>query len=148
MADLILHPTDVGQWHAIVIEAQISTNFVLAENTESYLVFLLMRFTKKSRLIDSVLALDFLEAQRKFGAHKADTLRDIGDKSLLLCGLFPGIAKKRMVGLDYFVGMGQAAYLGVSELYQPKRASLYTDLSQQFTNLQIILQTMRGDCLQ
>ncbi len=44
--------------------------------------------------------------------------------------------------------MGQAAYLTVSELEEQPSANLYVQLSEQFNNLQQILQAMRGECLQ
>ena len=39
MNTLILHPTDMSQWHALVYEAQANTQIILPENSESYLVF-------------------------------------------------------------------------------------------------------------
>lgn len=60
MKRLILHPTDISQWHALVNEAQAATRLILNEATESYLVFLLMRFTQNPKLIESIVALDFL----------------------------------------------------------------------------------------
>lgn len=143
MDKLILHPTDLSQWHALVNEAQIATHLMLNENTESYLVFLLMRFSQATRLIESVIALDFLESTQVPGKRQLQLLRDIGDKSLLFCGLFPGMAEKRHVRLDYFTGMGQAAYLTVSELEEKESAMLYFQLSSQFLNMQQILQAMR-----
>lgn len=96
MKQLILHPTDISQWHALVNEAQAATRLILNENTESYLVFLLMRFSQGTKLIESVVALDFLESMRKPRQLQVELLRDVGDKSLLFCGLFPGIAKNAM----------------------------------------------------
>ena len=77
--------------------------------------------------------------------HQAELLRDVGDKSLLFCGLFPGIAAKRHVSLKYFSEMGQAAYLTVGELHPSTTANLYFQLSEQFIRLQHILQAMRGE---
>ena len=112
MNKLILHPTDTSQWYALVNEAQAATRHVLHENTESYLVFLLMRFAKATQLMESVIALDFLESKHAPGKRHIEFLRDVGDKSLLFCGLFPGIADRRHVRLDYFRDMGQGrAYL-------------------------------------
>lgn len=145
MKQLILHPTDISQWHALVNEAQAATRLVLNENTESYLVFLLMRFSQGPKLINSVVALDFLEAMRTRRSHQVELLRDVGDKSLLFCGLFPGMAKKRHVSLNYFSDMGQAAYLSVGELQASETADLYFQLSAQFVSLQHILQAMRGE---
>lgn len=145
MKKLILHPTDISQWHALVNEAQAATSLVLNENTESYLVFMLMRFSQATRLIESVIALDFLESMRAPGRRQVELLRDVGDKSLLFCGLFPGMASKRHVRLEYFSDLGQAAYLTVSELEESKSADLFSELSAQFLTMQHILQAMRGE---
>lgn len=144
MKKLILNPTDMSQWHALVNEAQASTRLMLNENTESYLVFLLMRFSQETQLIESVIAMDFLESMRTPGSRQVELLRDVGDKSLLFCGLFPGMATKRHVRLDYFSDMGQAAYLTVSELQEDKSDGLYYQLSAQFLRMQQILQAMRN----
>mgnify|MGYP000175567770 CR=1 FL=1 len=146
MKKLILHPTDTSQWHALVNEAQASTRLVLNESTESYLVFLLMRFSHTTQLIESVMALDFLESMRAPGNRQIELLRDVGDKSLLFCGLFPGMAVRRHVRLEYFSDLGQAAYLTVGELQESQSAELYFQLSAQFIALQQILQAMRGSC--
>ncbi|CAM3109197.1 Uncharacterised protein [Legionella steigerwaltii] len=147
MKQLILHPTDISQWHALVNEAQAATQLILTENTESYLVFLLMRYTQGPKLIESVVALDFLESMHRPRTLQMELLRDVGDKSLLFCGLFPGIAKRRHVSLEYFSGMGQAAYLTISELEGKHTADLYIQLSEQFLTLQHVLQAMRGECI-
>ena len=123
-------------------------DLILNENTESYLVFLLMRFSHGAKLIESVVALDFLESMRKPRHLQVELLRDVGDKSLLFCGLFPGIAEQRHVSLNYFSDMGQAAYLTVGELQDNQTADLYFQLSAQFVTLQQILQAMRGEYLQ
>ncbi|MDI9819048.1 MULTISPECIES: hypothetical protein [unclassified Legionella] len=147
MKRLILHPTEISQWHALVNEAQASTHLILNETTESYLVFLLMRFSQGPKLIESVIALDFLESMHN-PRRQVQLLKDVGDKSLLFCGLFPGIAQKRRVSLDYFADIGQTAYLTVSELHANQTAELYFQLSDQFLSLQQILRAMRGEVLQ
>jgi hypothetical protein len=144
MKTLILHPTDMSQWHALVYEAQASTQLILSENTESYLVFLLMRFSQTTQFLESVVAVDFLESMGVSGKRRVEQLQDVGDKSLILCGLFPGVAIKRQVGLEYFTDMGQSAYFMVSELHDSQRAELYLQLGHQFKALQQILQAMRG----
>jgi hypothetical protein len=147
MRELILHPTDISQWHALVNEAQSTTRLILNETIESYLVFLLMRFSQKPKLMESIVALDFLHGMNKPRQLQKDLLRDVGDKSLLFCGLFPGMAEKRHVNLDYFSKMGQAAYLTVSEILEQQKTDLYFQLSNQFASLQRILQAMRNDCI-
>jgi hypothetical protein len=145
MKSLILHPTDISQWYALVNEAQASTQLALNENTESYLVFLLQRFSQTPQLIESIIALDFLESMSIVGSRQIEQLKLVGDKSLLLCGLFPGIATRRNVTLEYYTDMGQAAYLSISELQKKPTSDLYLELSKHFLNMQTILQAMRGD---
>lgn len=145
MKDLILHPTDISQWYALINEAQASTQLVLDENIESYLVFLLQRFAQTPQLLESVLATDFLEAMHTVGKQQIESLRAVGDKSLLLCGLFPGIATRRHVTLEYYTGMGRSAYLTISELHEKPLSELYLQLSEGFLNMQKILQAIRGE---
>lgn len=145
MRNLILHPTVTSQWYALVNEAQASTGLVLNETTESYLVFLLMRFSQSTELMESVVALDFLESMHASGQRQIALLKDVGDKSLLFCGLFPGIANKRHVKLEYFSGVGKAAYLSASEFLDNEWAKIYLELGTQFLALQNILQAMREE---
>lgn len=142
MGRIILHPTDMCQWHALVNEAQAVTQLILDEELESYLVFLLMRFSSSSDWVESTIALDFLKSMQKKPIH-AELLREVGDKSLLFSGLFPEIAVTRNVGLDYYVGMGKAAYLTASEVEEKETAQLYYQLSMNFVNLQSVLHSIR-----
>lgn len=148
MKNLILHPTDISQWYALVNEAQVAAHLYLNESTESYLVFLLQRFVHNTHLVDTVVAMDFLQALQGSTPQKIDQLRDVGDKSLLLCGLFPGLADRRRVTVEYYAQMGQTAYLSLSELLEKSSADLFLQLSQHFCELQKTLQSMRGELYQ
>ncbi|KTC96449.1 hypothetical protein Lgee_2132 [Legionella geestiana] len=147
MKTLILHPTDTSQWHALVNEAQAATRLLLEEDTESYLVFLLMRYTGAPHMLESVLALDVLESMKALRQRKSLLMRDVGDKSLLFCGLFPGIARRRNVGLTYYADIGQAAYQHAGEMEGRESGALYLSLSSQFNVLRQILQAMRMEYL-
>lgn len=144
MKNLILHPTDISQWYALVTEAEVASQLNLNENTESYLVFLLQRFVQTPQMLDSTVAMDFLTALQGSTQLQIEQLKAVGDKSLLVCGLFPGLADRRHVTLEYYSRMGQSAYLTVSELQARADAELYSQLSHYFPDLQKILQTMRG----
>ena len=146
MNTLILHPTDMSQWHALLREAEACSRMILSEDTESYLVFLLMRFSKQQQLVESVIGLDFLEALQDIPAQQQmDRLQEVGDKSLLFCGLFPGMANKRRVSLNYFSNLGQNAYLTVSRYVEHPHALLFAELSDQFLCLQQVLQALQHE---
>ena len=148
MKNLILHPTDISQWYALVTEAEMASHLNLNENTESYLVFLLQRFVQTPQLFESAVGMDFLTALHGPASLQIEQLKAVGDKSLLVCGLFPGLANRRQVSVKYYSQMGQAAYLTVSELQERASSELYLQLSQHFLNLQKILQAMRGSFYQ
>lgn len=108
--DIKIHPTTTASWQSLIQEALEKRNYCLAEDLESYLVFLLMRFTEQPALANSVLATEYLESQSLHGLAQESQLRDVGDKCLLFGGFYPEQAHKRLVSLEYFVNLGRGAY--------------------------------------
>lgn len=143
MSSLVLQPTDLAQWHALVSEAQDACQYHLGEAIESYLVFLLMRFAERPELAQKVIALEFLQAQQASG-QKADILRDVGDQCLLFSGLFPKIAERRMVRVSYFVRIGRTAYDQLGTLVDNKCEGTFSRLADAFVRAMDVLQAMRG----
>lgn len=142
MESLILHPTDMSQWHALVSEAQHRSQLMLKENTESYLVLMLMRYAQQPRLVESILAIDYFQYLNKPKSIQIDLLQDLGDKSLLFCGLFPGVASRRRVSISYYAKMGRSAYYSISDLVQ-QDDNLFYHLGYQFKALQTVLEHLR-----
>ncbi|MBS0286374.1 MAG: hypothetical protein JSR17_03710 [Proteobacteria bacterium] len=141
MPSLILHPTSTAQWHALLMEAQQSSAIYLKEDVESYLVFMLMRFTGEPNIASSVLGLEFLQEYVR-EPHHYQQLKDVGDKCLLVAGLFPGRAIKRRVKLSYFVKLGQMAYSTISHSLSIQE-ELFIKLCTEFPKLMDVLQAMR-----
>ncbi|HUT42417.1 MAG TPA: hypothetical protein VM011_13880 [Gammaproteobacteria bacterium] len=150
MAQLILEPTSVAQWQALVQEAQSACDRTIDETLESYLVFLLMRFTDRPHCTARVMARDYLESQHLSGTHRLDRLREVGDHCLLFSGLFPQLAERRLVRISYFVNIGRNSYQQLSTVLDRGVSSVYGHLSDAFIVLMDILQAMRelgGDTL-
>ena len=144
MSSLILHPTTTAQWYALVNEAQVTCAVTLQEDLESYLVFLLQRFIDSPDIASSVLGLDFLQSYQQPSHHQQ--LKDVGDKCLLVAGLFPGRAIKRRVKLSYFVKLGQTAYSTLSN-YAIHQEELFNQLCFEFPKLLDVLLAMRETSL-
>ncbi|MBS0288942.1 MAG: hypothetical protein JSS07_02745 [Proteobacteria bacterium] len=143
MQSLILHPTSTAQWRALVEEAQRASTIYLKEDLESYLVFLLMRFTEEPSIASSVLGLDFLTGyQRMHNPYQFYRLKEVGDKCLLFAGLFPGRAIKRRVKVSYFVKLGQTAYSTISTCLSIQE-ELFIKLCVEFPKMMDVLQAMR-----
>lgn len=143
MGNLILHPNETTQWHALVHDACNACNINISEDLESYLVFLLMRSTNKPEITQKIVALDFLESSHKIGKQKETSLQEVGDTCLLFSGLFPALARKRRVKINYYVSIGQTAYAHLSNNFDNSFAALFAHLSNSFIQLMDILQSMR-----
>lgn len=143
MNSLVLHPTAVAQWHALINDAQHTSQVLLNEELESYLVFLLVRFAGQPQMAQSVLALEFLESVSEAGRRSSEKLQEVGDKCLLFSGLFPGRAKKRRVEISYFVDLGQSAYATFANHAGSTISPLFTELSLHFVALMSVLHATR-----
>jgi hypothetical protein len=119
-------------WQQLVREAEDSSQRTLDESLESYLVFTLMRFTADEQLVARVMALDFLEGMQSSGKQKEMCLRDVGDRCLLLAGLYPDAATRKRVSLKYFCDLGQSAYDELASHMKAALASLYAQLAHGF----------------
>lgn len=144
MKKLLVHPTDTAQWLALVTEAQASSQIQLHEELESYLVFMLMRFMGKPEMAASILGLEFLTGANSCGQQRYDQLRDVGDKCLLVSGLFPGRAERKRVRLSYFVKLGQSAYSTLSLSEESKGGELFGELSDRFVHMRDVLYAIRA----
>ncbi|MEO5573983.1 MAG: hypothetical protein ABIR48_05825 [Gammaproteobacteria bacterium] len=143
MTTLVAHATATAQWHALVTEAESAAACPLVEELESYLVFLLMRFSRKPEMTGNIIALDYLNGMLARGHVKQSRLRDVGDQCLLYSGLFPQQAGHRRVRISYFVDLGRSAYQQLSCGLGNSYAELYAHLSQDFVALMDVLHAIR-----
>jgi hypothetical protein len=143
MQQLILEPTSQAQWLALVHEAQARCDHHLDETLESYLVFLLMRFSDKPLCTTRIIAEDYLNCLACTGELRIDRLRDVGDHCLLFSGMFPQLAERRLVRISYFVNLGRSSYRQLSGLLDRSWSVVYENLSLAFVILMDVLHAMR-----
>lgn len=141
--NLILEQTEVAQWHSLIKDAEEQCSCNLDEAMESYLVFTLMRFMKHQDLATQVMALEYLRTHGLPKSMRIEQLRNIGDQCLLLSGLYPQRAERRLVRVSYYVNMGRSAYHHISDNVQKSAAELYRQLAEAFVTLMDLLQTIR-----
>jgi hypothetical protein len=143
MPQLLIHSSATEEWLSLVHEAESAAELHLDEEIQSYLVFLLMRFTEQPQLAASVMAVEYLQGMQSQGRICHDQLRNVGDKCLLYSGLFPERAERRRVKISYFVDLGRSAYQQLSDRMEHGAAAMYHHLAATFVSLMDILQTMR-----
>ena len=117
----ILTDNQTALWVDLVHEAEHDAAAPLGEELESYLVFLLIAHMRDTHLHRNAIAIDYLLAKAQAGQRHREELRTVGDRCLLLAGLYPEQARQRMVGLEYFIAMGSQAY---NELAHALRATV------------------------
>jgi len=140
---IITANTQAGLWQKLIHEAAQAHQLLLPEDLESYLVFLLMRYSKQSQLATSILGQEFLSSQQTFGKQRSLLLQEVADKCLLYAGLFPKRAERRRVKLSYYIALGCTAYALLAEQPSPSLSALYTQIKQNFIDLMDVLQTIR-----
>jgi hypothetical protein len=130
-------------WQALVHEAGERLHAPLDESRESYLVFVLLRFQRDDSLLARTLALEWLAAQENIGSARADALRDVGDRCLLIAGLYPGMVERRRVNADYFIELGRGAYFDVAQASRNAYAALFEELARSYRELVRTLRALR-----
>lgn len=94
----------------VPVEALHYTSGVLERMSETHQFFV----EQDGRYRDEVLGVKLLESGAKCLEVQKRVLRDIGDKSLLICGMFA--SNSRIVGQDYYLGLGRTAYQRLNSL--------------------------------
>ncbi len=131
---------EVASWQALIAEAEAHCGRQLDESLQSYLVFMLMRQLRRADLGSSALGLRLLEQQRRPGSG----LRDLGDECLTVAGLFPELARRRLVQVSYYVSLGRSAYGQLAERLSQGQAELFEELTDGFVALMEVLHGVRA----
>lgn len=144
MTNLVTDVQATAQWHSLVKEAESHSGIALDEEVESYLVFMLMRYTQKPEMAAKIMALEYLRGVQAAGAERQAALRDVGDQCLLFSGLFPKRAEHRQVRISYYVDLGRSAYHNVAEITRKTVSQMYLQLADRFVEMMDTLQAMRS----
>lgn len=132
--------------HRVLSERRVE----IAETTEFYLVNLLNEFVFADRLYfqtddgrreEEPLAVLYHRALLQEREEKIRTLRRLGDVSLYKAGFFAESLREGMVGTDYYIHMGGAAYGQVADLSgRSGFSAVYTELCQKFRSVVEVLE--------
>lgn len=150
MSELVATPSLKEFFKALLDEVISRQRVVLAEFTEFYVVNLLTEFTSTEKLFSQEedgrkdqepLALLYHRALLQEREERIRTLRRLGDVSLYRAGFFSSSLQNGLVGPDYYIQMGGAAYGQVAELSPATAfASVYRELCDKFRALVDVLE--------
>lgn len=146
MKDYGVEPTSMAQWYSLLQDAKHTVGSHLNEDIEHYLALTLDGFTHDTTSLSNAVATDYLESIKLESQQDANTLRKVGDRCLVLSGLFPERAQKCRVTLDYFVTIGRQAYYSISYVksYAANDPELFQALCNRFVELTDVLSAMRN----
>jgi hypothetical protein len=137
------HGTQAELWQALIRDGAQRGGVRLDQDEESYLGFVLIRYLRDEQLASHVLALDWLQALEERALARADALRDVGDRCLLIAGLFPQLAERRRLSSGYYIDLGGNAYRGVADAARAGYATLFAQLARGFRQLVTVLRNLR-----
>jgi hypothetical protein len=144
---LYLQPTELAHWHALVNEAQLKARHELGETLESYVVYLLMRFTQQPDISKTILAEDYLTAINSPRTNDGK-LQSVGDKCLILSGLFPDRNRQKGLPAEYIPKLGKSAFFALhqQESNNPNPDTVFGQLAHQFETVTRVIDYLRQPC--
>jgi hypothetical protein len=139
---VIPHSSVESFFHEVVTEALDRQGVEASEPTEWYLVSLLGEFAH-SRITDDALALKLAD-QHAEASERVKNLKQVGDTSLYVTGFFADSLERKIVGVDYYMGIGATAYRELSRrLTNSTVAEVYDELSGGFPQFVDVLAEVR-----
>ena len=149
VASSIIFLKPAEYFHGVVAGAISSLNVVASEHAQSYLVNLLSHFMvadnffpthadgKPASTLTEQLGIALEETRPE---QRALRLRQLGDFSLYVAGFFTDSLSRKLVDVDYYIGMGGAAYENVARLEEKRaRAVLFEELGGKFSQFVDVL---------
>lgn len=120
-----------GYFYEVLNESLEAVQVEATEPAGWYLVSLLGDFTR-TRLPDAPLALRLAEAQLASPAERVKTLKEIGDTSLYVAGFFAESLSRKLIDVDYYIGLGRGAYAELAGQLSGSLTDVYGELSEKF----------------
>lgn len=130
-------------FHEVVTDALSVVDLEASEPASWYLVGLLGDFTT-ARLPDEPLGMKLAAAPENPG-ERVRTLKEVGDTSLYVAGFFAESLSRSLVDVDYYVGLGQTAYIRLARSLGSRRpiSEVYEELAAKFPQFVDVLAAVR-----
>jgi hypothetical protein len=129
-------------FHEVLTGALEQEGLAASELTEFYLVSLLGDFTR-ARITDEPLSLVLAESSADAG-ERVKALKQVGDTTLYVSGFFTESIERQLVAVDYYIGLGEAAYGELARRLQSSTVSeVYQELAEKFPRFVDVLAAVR-----
>ena len=140
--ELTCHASVDGFFHEVVTDALEAVHLDASEPAEWYLVSLLGDFTR-ARIPDQPLVMLLAQTQAASPGERVKTLKEVGDTSLYVAGFFAESLSKKLVDVDYYVGLGTRAYGELAGRLGGSLTEVYRELAGKFPSFVEVLAEIR-----
>jgi hypothetical protein len=136
MAHELVRPASPVEFFKEQVEGAMQRQHLHASDwTVYYLVNLLASFVSSSRLqqipVHEPLGVRLARALATDGGPPREDLRQIADRALFLAGFFGDSLERRLVDLDYYIGLGGYAYSRLAS-HDDAFADVFGELAEKF----------------
>jgi hypothetical protein len=132
-----LHTEETLAWRALITRSEAEVALVLHQDVEAYLSRTLLRYLGRPARIIGTERTETLDA---LFAHPPDDPRVIGDRSLLLVGLFPEQVARYPVTLRQFIEHGRNAFRTCARRDNER---VFADVDREYIRIIDVLRAMR-----
>ncbi|MEZ4400969.1 MAG: hypothetical protein R3B06_13165 [Kofleriaceae bacterium] len=131
-----------GFFYEVLAESLAALHLKATEPAGWYLVSLMGDFTR-ARISDAPLAIRLAEAKLAPPAERVKTLKEVGDTSLYVAGFFAESLSRKLVDVDYYVGLGRGAYAELAGQLSGSLTEVYGELAENFPDFVEVLAEVR-----
>ena len=132
--------TYVKESYSLITEAEVSLSITLDQNVEAYLVHLFAHFMDKPSINTEPICIRMLASAQLPITQRKVLLKDIGDECLLINAMEWN--KRRWPSDNYYVEMGQSAYMNRAYVVNPIE-DIYDNLAISFATVTQVLRKCR-----
>lgn len=148
-ANVLLETQDVrGFFQEALTDLIDQHHMEVGDNTVAYLTNLLTTFMRSDRFYEwtpqgptlTPLAMLYGEVVRAPNRHyRQQMLRRLGDVALFVSGIFAESFQRKSYDVDYYIGMGGAAYSSLSDCFEGEaegrtQSQVFSELSERFAD--------------
>lgn len=99
---------------------------------------------KEGKTSEKILGMKLMHASHLPTKKKIRELKDIGDTALFICGFFSDSLNKKIIDVNYYKDIGQAAYSKLNSLVPSfyDVDSFYNEFSRKFSNAALLMELL------
>lgn len=142
--NILLPSNRLTEWYEMLQISKQHTGIILDDHVESYVILTLDGYLQDQLITDLALGVEFMQAVNLKKTQSRSLLRHIGDRCLILAGLFQLRSKRLNVSEDYFCEIGQQAYLNLANFHKLHiDPELFWKMAKHFVAISKLLQSFR-----